>query len=69
MKIVVDTYETPHGVINQDITTILDSTENKMWSMVMDTRNKQVRDMLITMGWTPPKEAKYIYNKATTVQP
>jgi len=51
--ITVNTWEAPEGVINQEVSF---GIYKEIIRGVMDTREKQVREMLVKMGWTPPVE-------------
>ena len=59
-KISVNTWEFPEGVINQEIVTggkpMFESIMDKWMKMILDTREAGIREMLVKMGWTPPKE-------------
>ncbi len=53
-EIKVETYWNTDGVITQDLIYPYDVTMRH----IMDIREQQIRDALIALGWTPPKETK-----------
>ncbi len=56
----VTTEPSPNGVIVQSVDIDADceafiSPLDKVTKWIIDTRDKQIRDALIALGWTPPR--------------
>lgn len=44
--------------IYQSLQEEVDSVKNHLITWVTDTKEKSIRNALISLGWTPPKEEK-----------
>lgn len=49
----INTSSVPSGSIIQEIV----SNNQTLWLGIMEIQRQQVREALIKLGWTPPKEA------------
>jgi len=52
----VETRVFPSGLIEQDTIFSDNGVRERLTRQIIDTQEQQVREALITLGWTPPEE-------------
>jgi hypothetical protein len=57
-KFRLDTRVFSDGKIQQDLFHEMNNARELMTSWIVNTRDQQIREALISLGWTPPKETK-----------
>jgi hypothetical protein len=54
----VSTSYSPSGQIEQTVDLVFDGVRETIMRQVMNTKEQQVKDALIALGWTPPKDGQ-----------
>lgn len=56
IKYTVTTTLTPDGNIQQEVFEQFNDVHRRMWMSIIDLGDRQIRDRLVELGWTPPEQ-------------
>lgn len=57
MNLNLETKVYPNGVIEQEVRETMETSTRLITRSILDTKEKQVHEALVSLGWTPPNKS------------